>query len=165
MTGHEGECALATPVVESGGAQPEPRERLVEDLYGMYGEGGAPVDGGWRERMMHMLHVSAVTGTDQREYRDAVDAYALATINEVICGKVTPMTMREAKALPEWDEWQAAMAAEMTQNQTSCPRLLKWRPVPKSSCRELSPRPINVTIRLDLALLLHQSSCAGGWRN
>ena len=112
-TGHEGECALATPVVESGGAQPEPRERLVEDLYRMYGEGDAPVDGGWRERMMHMLHVSAVTGTDQREYRDAVDAYALATINEVICGKVTPMTMREAKALPEWDEWQAAMAAEM----------------------------------------------------
>ena len=39
--------------------------------------------------------------------------FALLSINEVVCGKVTPLIIDEARQLPEWDEWVASMKAEL----------------------------------------------------
>ena len=38
--------------------------------------------------------------------------FALATLNEIVCGKITPLTIHEAKALPEWELWKASMVKE-----------------------------------------------------
>ena len=37
---------------------------------------------------------------------------AMATINEIVCGKTTPLTMNEAKRSPEWELWLESMKKE-----------------------------------------------------
>ena len=34
--------------------------------------------------------------------------------NEIVCGKTTPLTMNEAKRLPEWKLWLESMKKEFT---------------------------------------------------
>ena len=51
-------------------------------------------------------------GWDDKGTKSAIQEFALATLNEIVCGKTTPLTIHEAKSLPEWELWKASMVKE-----------------------------------------------------
>ena len=64
-------------------------------------------------RLSRLAHACIVTGTNNPQLNHATDEFAMAAALEVVCGKVTPETLSEAKSLPEWPQWKAALKAEM----------------------------------------------------
>ena len=56
--------------------------------------------------------MACVMGWDDKGTQHVMNEFALSTINEVICGKITPLTMHEAKALPEWAIWKESTIKE-----------------------------------------------------
>ena len=52
-------------------------------------------------------------GWNDRTTKHALDEFALMSINEVVCGKVTPLTIKQAKELPEWNLWLQSMRTEL----------------------------------------------------
>jgi hypothetical protein len=64
-------------------------------------------------RLSRLAHACIVTGTNNPQLNHATDEFAMAAALEVVCGKVTPETLSEAKSLPEWPLWKAALKAEM----------------------------------------------------
>ena len=67
----------------------------------------------WHHKLVQLAHVACVSGESKPEYTRALDAFALQTINEGVCGKVTPLNTNEAKNLPEWDDWLKSMHKEV----------------------------------------------------
>ena len=70
-------------------------------------------DGCWKQKLVETAHLGQVMGWDDPTTVRALNDYALLSINEVVCGKVTPLNVDEARQLPEWDEWVASMKAEL----------------------------------------------------
>ena len=56
--------------------------------------------------------MGCVMGWDDKGTKRAMKHFALATINEIVCGKTTPLSYREAKSLPEWEAWKESMEKE-----------------------------------------------------
>ena len=71
-------------------------------------------DKSWHQNLIALAHVACVSGTSRPEYVNALNVFALNTINEVVCGKITPLTTKEAKSLPEWPLWIESMNKEVT---------------------------------------------------
>ena len=70
-------------------------------------------DGCWKQKLVETAHLGQVMGWDDPTTARALNDFALLSINEVVCGKVTPLNVDEARQLPEWDEWVASMKAEL----------------------------------------------------
>ena len=51
-------------------------------------------------------------GWNDKNTKKAIRNFALITINEIVCGKTTPPTLKEAQELPEWETWKASMEKE-----------------------------------------------------
>ena len=64
-------------------------------------------------RLSKLAHACVITGTNNPQLNAASDEFAMAAMQEVVCGKITPETMEEAKSLPEWPQWKAALQKEM----------------------------------------------------
>lgn len=107
----------SAPVEKRGGAASKPggapRSALIEKLYAMYGDEREPEAGNRRDEQLHAAHVAAVTGTTDPHYARAIEEFAMASINEVVCGVETPATIRQAQMLPEWPKWYAACQTEL----------------------------------------------------
>ena len=71
-------------------------------------------DKSWHQSLIALAHIACVSGTNKPEYTNALESFALNTINEVVCGKITPLTTKEAKSLPEWPQWLESMNREVT---------------------------------------------------
>ena len=56
--------------------------------------------------------MGCIMGWDDKGTKRAMKHFALATINEIVCGKTTPLSYREAKSLPEWETWKESMEKE-----------------------------------------------------
>ena len=66
----------------------------------------------WKQNLIKTAHIACVMGLDSTQYKNAMDRLALLSVNEVICGKTTPLTLKEAKQLPEWEIWLESMKKE-----------------------------------------------------
>ena len=66
----------------------------------------------WKANLVNTLHMACVMGWHDVRTENALNEFALSTINEVICGKITPLTLAEAKELPEWNTWKESMIKE-----------------------------------------------------
>ena len=53
-------------------------------------------------------------GWDDKGTLNASNEFALSTNDEVICGKITPLTLHEAQELPEWAIWKECMVKEFS---------------------------------------------------
>ena len=88
-----------------------PIERLY-DLRTRLKKGVAIQKGDWDTKLIAAVHTGCVMGWDDKGTKSAMQEFALATLNEIVCGKITPLTIHEAKALPEWELWKASMVKE-----------------------------------------------------
>ena len=88
-----------------------PIERLY-DLRTRLKKGDAIKEGDWNTKLISAVHTGCVMGWDDKGTKSAMQEFALATLNEIVCGKTTPLTIHEAKALPEWELWKASMVKE-----------------------------------------------------
>ena len=68
--------------------------------------------GDWNSKLISAVHMGCAMGWEDKGTIEAINEFALSTINEIICGKVTPLTLREAKSLPEWETWKSSMTKE-----------------------------------------------------
>ena len=66
----------------------------------------------WNTKLISAVHMGCVMGWDDKGTKRAMKHFALATINEIVCGKTTPLSYREAKSLPEWEAWKESMEKE-----------------------------------------------------
>ena len=66
----------------------------------------------WNSKLVEAAHMGCTMGWDDKGTKGAIQQFALATINEIVCGKKTPLTLQEAKSLPEWETWKESMAKE-----------------------------------------------------
>ena len=66
----------------------------------------------WNSKLVEAAHMGCTMGWNDKGTERAVQQFALATINEIVCGKKTPLTLREAQSLPEWELWKESMAKE-----------------------------------------------------
>ena len=66
----------------------------------------------WNSKLFEVAHMGCTMGWDDKGTKGAIQQFALATINEIVCGKKTPLTLQEAKSLPEWETWKESMAKE-----------------------------------------------------
>ena len=69
-------------------------------------------EGDWNSKLTNAAHMACVMGWDDKGTQNVMQEFALSTINEIVCGKTTPLTMSEAKRLPEWESWMASMTKE-----------------------------------------------------
>ena len=90
-----------------------PIERIY-DFRAQMNKTGQITENDWNTKLISAVHMGCVMGWDNKGTNQAINDFALATVNEVICGKTTPLSMREAKALPEWKTWKESMAKEFT---------------------------------------------------
>ena len=88
-------------------------QRLYELRTGHAHEDHMIDDASWHQRLVKLAHVACVSGESKPEYKRALDSFALQTINEVVCGKITPLNTKEAKTLPEWNDWLDSMHKEV----------------------------------------------------
>ena len=58
-------------------------------------------DGTWQQKLVETAHLGTVMGWNDPTTVRALDEFALMSVNEVVCGKVTPLTMKQARELPE----------------------------------------------------------------
>ena len=99
-------------------APPVPRtpEGVIERLYYIRTKqkhGKKIEDKGWLQRLTETAHLGVVMGWNDQTTKHALDEFALLSINEVVCGKVTPLTIKQAKELPEWNLWLQSMKTEL----------------------------------------------------
>ena len=88
-----------------------PIERIY-DFRAQMNKTGQITENDWNTKLISAVHMGCVMGWDNKGTNQAINDFALATVNEVICGKTTPLSMREAKALPEWTTWKESMVKE-----------------------------------------------------
>ena len=86
-------------------------ERLY-DLRTQLRKGDPILEGDWNTKLISAVHTGCVMGWDDKGTKSAIQEFALATLNEIVCGKTTPLTIHEAKLLPEWELWKASMVKE-----------------------------------------------------
>ena len=86
-------------------------ERLY-DLRTQLRKGDPILEGDWNTKLISAVHTGCVMGWDDKGTKSAIQEFALATLNEIVCGKTTPLTIHEAKSLPEWELWKASMVKE-----------------------------------------------------
>ena len=78
--------------------------------------------------------MACVMGWDDKQTQNSMQEFALATINEIVCGKTTPLTMNEAKRLPEWELWLESMKEEFNALQEmGVFELVKRKDLPKKA--------------------------------
>ena len=75
-----------------------PIERIY-DLRAQMNKTGQITENDWNTKLISAVHMGCVMGWDNKGTNQAINDFALATVNEVICGKTTPLSMKEAKAL------------------------------------------------------------------
>ena len=81
----------------------DPIERLY-DLRTRVRNGGKITDGDWNSKLIKAAHQGYVMGWDDKSTKKAIQNFSLITIiNEIFCGKTTPLTLKEAHELPEWE--------------------------------------------------------------
>ena len=117
----------------------------------MYGDEREPEAGNRRDEQLHAAHVAAVTGTTDPHYARAIEEFAMASINEVVCGVETPATIRQAQMLPEWPKWYAACRADHLAGKemhSRCDTLLAAAGIDLSTDR---------TLGRDLGYLMHRA--------
>ena len=73
-----------------------PIERLY-DLRTRMSNGKEVAQGSRKANLVNTLHMACVMGWYDVRTENALNEFALSTINEVICGKITPLTLTEAK--------------------------------------------------------------------
>ena len=101
-------------------------EGIIERLYGyrsklsldkqkmLHGNEHFKIDDGtWQQKLVETAHLGTVMGWNDPTTVRALDEFALMSVNEVVCGKVTPLTMKQARELPEWDQWRDSMRSEL----------------------------------------------------
>ena len=110
-----------------------PIERLY-DLRSGIRKGENITEGDWNSKLINAAHMACVMGWDDKGTQNALQEFALSTINEIVSGKTTPITMSEAKSLPEWELWLASMKKEFKALQDmGVFELVKRRDIPKKS--------------------------------
>ena len=107
----EASIACLSEVIKSANEDVGPIERLYDLRTRMENEKDIEPDS-WKAKLISTLHMACVMGWDDKGTQQAMNEFALSTINEVICGKITPLTLSEAKALPEWTTWKESMVKE-----------------------------------------------------
>ena len=73
-----------------------PIERLY-DLRARIRKGGKITDGDWNSKLIKAAHQGCVMGWNDKNTKKAIRNFALITINEIVCGKTTPLTLKEAQ--------------------------------------------------------------------
>ena len=118
---------------------PTPNKRIgpIERLYDLRAgvrQDNKIIDGDWNSRLIKAAHMACVMGWDDKQTQNSMQEFALATINEIFCGKTTPLTMNEAKRLPEWEQWLESMKKEFKALQEmGVFELVKRKDLPKNT--------------------------------
>ena len=73
-------------------------------------------------------------GWDDKNTKKAIRNFALITINEIVCGTTTPLTLKEAQELLEWETWKASMDKEFKAlNDMGVFELVKRKDLPRKA--------------------------------
>ena len=98
----EASIACLSEVIQPASKDIGPIERLYDLRTRMDNSKDIEHDS-WKAKLIATLHMACVMGWHDKGTAQALEEFALSTINEVICGKITPLNLNEAKQLPEWN--------------------------------------------------------------